>query len=62
VKTIDPAEVMRKRRAELGLTQGELAEQLGVTERAVQYWEGGQRPVSASILKLLETLKPEGEQ
>jgi len=41
------------------LTQTALAQRLGVTLRAVQYWEAGERPPSLTILKLLKTLTPE---
>jgi len=38
-------------RTTMGLTQAALAEQLGVTERAIQRWEGGTRTPKADTLK-----------
>ena len=38
-------------RTALGMTQAALAEQLGVTERAIQRWEGGTRTPKAESLK-----------
>lgn len=54
--TENSAERVKRRRSELGLTQSELAERLGVDIRAVQYWERGEKNPRASILKLLDTL------
>jgi transcriptional regulator with XRE-family HTH domain len=34
-------EFLRRRRVELGLTQADLAERLGVTQEAVSRWERG---------------------
>ena len=59
MKSVNHAKLVRGRRLELKMTQTELAERLGVTLRAVQYWEAGQRPPSASVLKLLETITSE---
>jgi DNA-binding transcriptional regulator YiaG len=52
------AERVKRRRAELGLTQTEFAERLGVKLRAVQYWEAGTKTPSPPVLKLLDLLKP----
>ena len=38
----------RATRKASGLTQGELAERMGVTLRAVQHWEGGAKPISST--------------
>jgi putative transcriptional regulator len=48
----DPREVRR----ELGLTQSQLAEQIGVTVRAVQSWEQGWREPSGRAERALEKL------
>lgn len=58
---INPAEI-KAARARLGITQAALADYLGVTVRAVKYWEAGQRkmPWSAQILlaQLVATYAP----
>lgn len=46
-------EELKAKRLELGLTQTQLGERLGVTLRAVQYYEAGQRPISRTIELLL---------
>lgn len=38
--------MIRKARLEKGLSQKELAEAIGVTTRAIIYWENGQRKIS----------------
>ena len=43
-------------RTALGLTQAELAQQLGVTDRAIQRWEAGTRSPKAEYLKALLAL------
>ena len=43
-------------RTALGLTQSELAQRLGVTERSIQRWEGGTRYPRAEYLKPFLTL------
>ena len=48
-----PDEFRTTRKAS-GLTQGELAERMGVTLRAVQHWEGGAKPISLAMEKLLD--------
>lgn len=48
----DPREVRR----ELGLTQRELADRIGVTVKAVQHWEQGIRQPSGSSERALESL------
>lgn len=48
---LDPA-VIKDARQRLGMTQAALAEYLGVSARAVRYWESGERamPYAAQIL------------
>ena len=46
----------REVRDQLGLTQRELAEQVGVSVRAVQSWEQGWRYPSKPAEKILEEL------
>lgn len=41
-------------RANLGLTQAELAHELGITRRTIQYWEAGQHPISKMAEKCLK--------
>lgn len=43
-------------RRQLGLTQAELAEKLGVTQAAIQKWESGVRHINGSARKLLANL------
>lgn len=50
------ADEVRKFRAALGLTQGQLAEQLGVTRQYVTLLETGRRQAGRSLAKLLRTL------
>jgi DNA-binding transcriptional regulator YiaG len=40
-------------RHNLDWTQAELAERLGVTDRAVKHWEAGERPIRDPIRKLM---------
>jgi transcriptional regulator with XRE-family HTH domain len=48
----------QSRRIELGLSQGELAQILGVTQAAVSYYESGSRQPRISFLALIaQTLK-----
>lgn len=44
------AEALRVERAELGMTQAELAKALGVTPRAIAHWELGTRTPRAAAL------------
>lgn len=44
-------EELKKRREQKGLSKKEFAELVGVTERAIEYYENGQREPKASILK-----------
>jgi len=49
------ADFIRSRRLEMKLTQEELAQKLGVTSRAVRYWEAGTRNPSDEIIKRLQS-------
>ncbi|QKV80058.1 BTAD domain-containing putative transcriptional regulator [Amycolatopsis sp. Hca4] len=53
--------LLRRRRAELGLTQAELARRAGVSVRAVRYLEQGRtrNPRTASVRQLIAALEPE---
>jgi transcriptional regulator with XRE-family HTH domain len=49
--------LIRRRRMKLGMTQIDLAEQVGVREHTVQRWEAGAvRPSSEYLLRLAEAL------
>lgn len=52
VPIVTPAE-FKAAREELGWTQSALASALGVTLRAVQYYESGQRAISRPVERLL---------
>lgn len=54
-ETIDPR-VLRSYRETQGLSQAELARQLGVHYSTVSRWEAGNRPVPAHIALALLTL------
>jgi DNA-binding transcriptional regulator YiaG len=47
---------LKARRAEMGLTQAALAEQLGVTWNTVARWETGQRRIPELAVRLLACL------
>lgn len=47
------AQELREAREELGWTQSALASALGVTLRAVQYYEVGKRPVPGPVDRLM---------
>ena len=49
-------EVFKAARQRLGLTQQQLALALGVSPRAVRYYEAGTRKVPATVAKLLGLL------
>jgi DNA-binding transcriptional regulator YiaG len=51
-----PEDVTRVRE-QLGLTKQQLAKALGMTERAVYYWETGERPITRAIELALEALR-----
>jgi DNA-binding transcriptional regulator YiaG len=56
------ADEMVKAREQLGLTRAEFAAALGVTRRAVDYWEAGERaisqPVELAVRHLLQRHPP----
>ena len=45
MRGMDMAEVIRRRRAELGLSQADLAKAAGVDTRQIRRYEAGQPPV-----------------
>ncbi len=50
-------EALKQVRAKLGLTQMELAKQLGVARNTVNRWEMGQRRIAPMVERLIKTLK-----
>jgi transcriptional regulator with XRE-family HTH domain len=55
---VEMAEVLRRRRTELGLSQAELAEAAGVDKRQIRRYEAGeQQPVLSVAVALAEALK-----
>lgn len=55
------ADEMKAARARMSMTQARMAEAIGVTPRAVQYWEAGRRKVPASVAKLIGRILRERE-
>lgn len=55
IKRTTPDEV-KSLRAQLGLSQQALADQLGVTRNTVARWEMGLHPISPLVSKFLRTL------
>jgi putative transcriptional regulator len=51
-----PAQIRRIRK-ELGLTQAEVAERCGVSDRTVRFWEKGKRSPSGPALTLLKQMQ-----
>lgn len=53
-------EQFKEKRVELGMTQAQLAKELGISIRLAQYYEGcgGEREVPKLIENYLTTLKP----
>ena len=49
-------EQFKKVRTDLQYTQNELAKLLGVTIRAINYYESGQRPISKTVSILLHRI------
>ena len=49
-------EELRQARERLGLTQAQLAQQLGVTLNAVQKWEMGERPIRKVVALAVQLL------
>ena len=52
---------LKVRREALGLTQGWLAERLGVQDRAVRRWEAGDREVPADVWDVIEQAEQQAE-
>lgn len=50
---VDTPEVIRTQRLRLGMTQGELARAINVTERTIRRYEVGEQPPSLADAKLL---------
>ena len=50
-------EELKEVRTRLGMTQSQLAHELGVTLNAVQRWEAGERPIRRVTELALETLE-----
>ncbi len=53
---------IRRIRHELGLTQSELGDELGVNLSTVWRWEKGHLPVSKVVLSAVERLKEQGSR
>ena len=54
------SEEFKKIRKRLGLSQEKLADELGVAQGAVSFWENGQRPIPgpvAIVMRLWEVMK-----
>lgn len=50
-------EIIRERRAELGLSQEALARESGFTRRSIIYWENGENEINlTNAVKLLKAL------
>lgn len=47
----------RAMRSDLGLSRNKLAKELGVSVRAVEYWEWGMRPVPKYAENLMKCIK-----
>lgn len=47
-----PAEFLAARTA-LGLTQGALADTLGVIRRTIQFWEAGDRTIPETVARIM---------
>jgi repressor LexA len=55
------SEELKDLRAELGLTQPELAKRLGVARNTVTRWEMGIRSIPEPVIRLLEFLRKEAQ-
>jgi transcriptional regulator with XRE-family HTH domain len=49
---------LRAIRERLGLTQAELAERIGVTDRSMRRYESGEHSISRPIAMLIESIRP----
>jgi len=56
------AERVKAIRAALGLTLKDFAGRLGVTLRAVQYWEAGTREPGGAAVKVLESIEAKAKR
>jgi DNA-binding transcriptional regulator YiaG len=56
------AQQIKALRTRLGLTQGQMAERLGVARPTYQQWEYGRRKPRRPTLKLLEILTKEADE
>jgi DNA-binding transcriptional regulator YiaG len=52
------ADEVKSIRSSLGITQAELGRRLGVTSRAVRFWEAGSREPGGPALIMLKKMKP----
>jgi transcriptional regulator with XRE-family HTH domain len=57
VQGLVPGAVLRALRTELGLTQAELAEALGVDVNTVQGWESGRRPLTSVRVEVFQRVR-----
>lgn len=55
-------EQFKETRDRLGLTQGQLAYKIGLSERAVRYYEHGGRSIPVPIIRLMETFLKAAER
>ena len=53
----EAVEVFKKSRERLGLTQAQLADQLGVKENTVYRWEAGKLPISKTTMMAMAYLE-----
>lgn len=56
---IATSEEVRSLRQMMGITQEELAKEMGVTEFSVWRWENGKRPITEAHTKLLRLIADE---
>lgn len=59
--TMEPKEVLELRTS-LGLTQGEMAERVGVNRTSVTHWENGRHAPSGPALRLLAMLREQARE
>ena len=58
--SLSPDEYLRLLRSRLGMTQAQLAQQLGITRQAVNYYEKGIFKVPADRLEAVKRMAEEG--